>query len=121
MAKKQMSRKGKSSRQFKDLPSMNTEYTDFNSGSERRTRLAGGRSQKVGDREISEILREFVSSPAVKYVAGGIATALLTRLATKLSDKYPEISNFIRDNLDMVEQGIGGGGYRSASSDSARH
>lgn len=121
MAKKQMSRKGgrsSSREEFEDLPSMNTEYSESSSGSGRRSR--GGRSQSVaGEREVSEILREFIGSPAVKYVAGGIATALLSRLATKLSDRYPEISTFIRDNLDTVERGFSG--YRDSSVDSARH
>lgn len=119
-AKKQTTRKSKSRSQFNDLPSMNTEYTDFNSGAERRTRNASGSRQRAGEREVTEILKEFIQSPAVKYVAGGIATALLTRLATKLSDRYPEISTFIRDNVDMVENRINGG-YRGTASDSARH
>ena len=50
MAKK-IAGKRKSSRQFNDLPSMNTEYTDFNSGAERRTRLSSGGS-RAQEREV---------------------------------------------------------------------
>ena len=53
--------------------------------------------------EYKDVLREFISNPAVKYVAGGIATAILARIATNISDRYPEISNFIKENLDTVE------------------
>lgn len=107
MAKKSMTKKSRSTSgsKYQDLPSMeDTEYTDFNSGSNRRTRLASGRSQSVGagERDYMSIVKEIVSHPTVKYVASGLATAMLTRLATKLSDKYPEISEFIRENLDQV-------------------
>lgn len=123
MAKKSMTKKTRSASRSKysDLPSMNTEYSDFNSGSNRKTRLASGRSQSVGigERDYMGIVRELVSNPTVKYVAGGIATALLTRLATKLSDKYPEISNFIRENLDTVESKLSG--HDVGRSESARH
>ncbi len=53
--------------------------------------------------EYKDVLREFISNPAVKYVAGGIATAILARIATNISERYPEISNFIKENLDTVE------------------
>lgn len=123
MAKKSTAKKTRSASRSKysDLPSMDTEYTDFNSGSNRRTRLASGRSQRVssGERDYMAIVREIVSNPTVKYVAGGIATAMLTRLATKLSEKYPEISNFIRENLDTVESKFSGEGL--GRSESARH
>lgn len=123
MAKKSMTKKTRSASRSKysDLPSMNTEYSDFNSGSNRKTRLASGRSQSVGigERDYMGLVRELVSNPTVKYVAGGIATALLTRLATKLSDKYPEISSFIRENLDTVESKLSG--QDVARSESARH
>lgn len=53
--------------------------------------------------DYKELIREFLSSPTVKYVAGGISVALLARLATKLSDRYPELSNFMRENISMME------------------
>lgn len=59
------------------------------------------RSASAG--EYKDVLREFISNPAVKYVAGGIATAILARIATNISKRYPEISNFIQENLDTVE------------------
>lgn len=123
MAKKSIAKKTRSTSrsQYNDLPSKDTEYSDFNSGSNRKTRLASGRSQSVGsgDRDYMSLVRELVSNPTVKYVAGGIATAMLSRLATKLSDKYPEISKFINENLDTVESKFSSN--RLVDSDSARH
>lgn len=55
------------------------------------------------ERDFGEILRKFFGSPAVKYIASGIAAAYLLRLANNLADKYPEISTFIKDNMDMLE------------------
>lgn len=61
------------------------------------------RSGTYEEKEYREIIVEFLKSPAVKYVAGGIAMAMLTRFANRISDRYPEISTFIRDNLENME------------------
>lgn len=53
--------------------------------------------------EYGSLIREFISNPAVKYMAGGIATAILSRLATNMSEKYPELSRFLRENIDGFE------------------
>lgn len=47
--------------------------------------------------------KDLISNPAVRYVAGGIATAILTKVASNFSTKYPELSRFINENLDGVE------------------
>ncbi len=57
--------------------------------------------------EYSQLIREFISNPAVKYMAGGIATAILSRLANNMSDKYPELSRFLRENIDSFEGRLG--------------
>lgn len=57
----------------------------------------------AGDREVKEMLKDFLMSPAVKYVAAGISTALLSRFASRINDRYPEISTFIRDNIHTLE------------------
>lgn len=46
---------------------------------------------------------EWATSPTVKYIAGGVATAVLARIATNISTKYPELSNFLKENIDTVE------------------
>ncbi len=67
-----------------------------------------------------EILRELATNPAVKYVAGGIATALLTKFANKMAARYPEISSFIRENMDSLE-GKFSEYNRDLKGESARH
>lgn len=65
-------------------------------------RSSGGRTH---------VIREWISNPAVKYVAGGIATAILSRLAQNMSEKYPELSRFLKENIDSFEGRLGQ--YRS--------
>jgi hypothetical protein len=54
-------------------------------------------------RDEREILKVLIQSPATKYVASGVATAFLAYVAKKLSPHYPEISDFIQENLDMLQ------------------
>ena len=54
-------------------------------------------------REYKDALWEFMNKPGVKYFAGGLAAAVLARLASGISEKYPEISKFIRENVDTME------------------
>ena len=54
--------------------------------------------------KIKPLLQEWVSSPVVKFIAGGISLALLTRVAKKVSHTYPEISEFINENTDLIEE-----------------
>lgn len=82
--------------------SMDTDREEVSSRRSGNSR-GGNTSSNRYDRDYKEILKEFVASPAFRYAAGGIATALLSRLANNMSGKYPEISNFIRNNLDTVE------------------
>jgi hypothetical protein len=49
-------------------------------------------------------IRQWFSNPAVRYVAGGIATAVIAKLATNMSDKYPSLASFLRESLDSVEE-----------------
>jgi len=67
------------------------------------TRKESINRQSAGDREVKEMLKDFLMSPAVKYVAAGISTALLSRFASRINDRYPEISTFIRDNIHTLE------------------
>ncbi len=74
---------------------------------------------KTMDRDYKDVLRNLAANPAVRYVAGGIATAVLARIASNLSDRYPELSNFIKENLDNVEGRLGD--FKDSLADSARH
>jgi len=51
-----------------------------------------------------EVLYRLTEHPALRYVAGGIATALLSRAVQGLKSRYPEISNVLRENFDYLEE-----------------
>lgn len=53
--------------------------------------------------DYKEILRDLYSSPTVRYLAGGIAAAFLNRYANKLSEKYPEVADFLKENIEAFE------------------
>lgn len=72
--------------------------------SHRRQRSHHARSRRHdSDFGYKEVIIDVASHPAVKYMAAGVATAMLARLASKASERYPEISRFIQDNVDMFE------------------
>lgn len=63
--------------------------------------------ESLRGKDYKEVMSDILSSPAVKYVAGGIAAAFLTRIANNMSDRYPEISSFIRENLENMQGKLG--------------
>ncbi len=64
-------------------------------------------SEASGREHYSQLIRELISNPAVKYIAGGIAASILSRLAINMSEKYPELSSFLRENIDSFEGKLG--------------
>jgi hypothetical protein len=50
-----------------------------------------------------DIIKEMLMSPVFKYIAGGITAAILARLANQSEEKFPEISSFIKDNMNMLQ------------------
>lgn len=77
------------------------------------------------NRNFQKSFNQIINHEAFKYVAGGIGLLVLGRLAVKLSDRYPEIGNYVREGLDQVEGKInefrGVSSSDIASVDSARH
>ena len=71
------------------------------SGSTRSVRSSSALERNY--RNYRDTLLEWSERPAVRYVAGGIGIALLGRFALSMSDRYPEVSRFLRENLDTIE------------------
>lgn len=72
-------------------------------------------------RDYKDVLKNFITSPALKYVAGGMVTALLARFANNMTDRYPEISNFIKENLENIEGKLGEFRMGEGEASSSRH
>ncbi len=74
---------------------------------------AGSSARRSRSASSDSWFQELISNPTVRYVAGGLATAIVTRLANNISEKYPEISSFLRDNLHQMESkfGLEGGAF----------
>ena len=75
---------------------------DTSSSLRNESNFETGRSALNSDR-----LRDLIDNPTVRFVAAGIATAILSRLATNLSEKYPELSRLLKENVDSFEGRIG--------------
>lgn len=73
------------------------------SGRATQSKRSGSSSIERNYKNYRDTLLEWSDRPAVKYVAGGIGLALLGRIAFTMSDRYPEIARFFRENLDTVE------------------
>jgi hypothetical protein len=65
--------------------------------------MANKKMDKNAEIDYKEAIKKFAANPAVRYVAGGIATAILTRVAQNFSTRYPEITNVLKQNLDFLE------------------
>lgn len=46
---------------------------------------------------------EWFAKPAVRYVAGGIATAALAKLAMAISERYPQVSQLLTEGIETME------------------
>ena len=97
MAKRTQSATG-TTRARKSVPTKKT--------SEEVSEPTGSTSSRSSSRTSGEqmgFFKELIANPAVKYVAGGIASAMLTKFVDKLAVRYPEISRLLSENLDGIE------------------
>lgn len=58
----------------------------------------------TGDLTIKEMVQQFVDNPTVKYVASGLATALLTKISTRFVDRYPQITKLAKEAWPNLEE-----------------
>lgn len=62
---------------------------------------------RIEEFDLKDKLIELSKDPTVRYVAAGLATAMLSRFANKINERYPEVSSFIKNNLDLVGNRFG--------------
>lgn len=84
-------------------------------GGKRSSRSTSTASASSGKSGIGESLIGFYNRPVVKYVAGGVGLFVLGRIAMNFSGRYPAITTFVRDNLDVIESKLSE--FRGNSSD----
>lgn len=59
---------------------------------------------KVRRNKASRKLKELYDNPAVKYIAAGIAATAVGKILDTISKRYPEITKWITDEMDSVEE-----------------
>lgn len=57
----------------------------------------------ANDNKVLNTMKDLYDNPAVRYIAGGVALAALSKFMNTFSQRYPEITNVIKDGLDTVE------------------
>lgn len=50
------------------------------------------------------IFLELINAPAFKYLSIGLTAAILARIAKNVKNDYPEVSEFINQNLGLFEE-----------------
>ena len=62
-------------------------------------------SSSAGSFDINyrQIAMDLYNNPTVRYMAGGVAAAILNRVASRLGNKYPEIGSFLKENIGTLE------------------
>ena len=61
-------------------------------------------SMKTSGMSYQSILRKIKASPVSFYVAGGVGAFFLGRFAIRYYKSHPEISTFLKENFDTVEE-----------------
>lgn len=91
--------------------------------SRRASGASASRSSRSRSDSFKAVLSGWYEKPAFRYVAGGVGLAVLSRVAMSMSDRYPQISTFLRDNLDVIESKLSEfrGESDSSEIENARH
>ena len=109
MARKASGNKQRNNQSRQDFDRDSSE--DF-SGSEKNfstsERSSGGRgvsgmAQGLPNVDYKALVSELYHNPTVRYIAGGLAAAVLNRMASRISNRYPEIGSFLKENITTFE------------------
>jgi hypothetical protein len=71
-------------------------------GQGRKTSTRQSGVQDLMDVNMGNKFQEISAQPYFKYIAGGIAGALLVKLGEMIADRGPEIGDFLRENYDNI-------------------
>jgi hypothetical protein len=76
---------------------------EFMANTQRRNKKSLSANLSKGSSLSRTYISDLWAKPVTKYVVGGIGIAVISRLAMTVYNRYPVISEFIRENLDVVE------------------
>lgn len=76
-------------------------------------------SYSFGESQTKAVKKFIKNNPVTFYLGAGVAGVLLLRWGYRYYREHPEIKDFIRDNLDLVEERIKE--YRSEHGQDSRH
>lgn len=62
-----------------------------------------GESRGRSGSHFSSKVKEFSDNPAVRYIAGTLAAAAMSKLIEKMSTSYPEITKLVRGTFGSIE------------------
>lgn len=83
----------------------------------KRSLPEGGHS--LGENQVKAVKKFIKNNPITFYLGASVAGVLLLRWGYRYYRDHPEFKDFIRDNLDLVEEKIKD--YRSEHSQESRH
>lgn len=92
------------------MPRKSTQSTRGRKSSGRTTRSSRSTERKAFDlrrfnnTDIQKILKRVRSNPIALSLVGGVGALFLGRFAFRYYRNHPEIKEFIKDNIDMVEE-----------------
>lgn len=66
-------------------------------------RAKASTASRVNESQVLNTVKDLYDNPAVRYIAGGVALAALSKFMNAFSQRYPEITNVVKDGLDTVE------------------
>lgn len=98
--------------------------TSSSRSSENTTGQQARSSRSGSGSKFFDKLKDFYENPAVRYIATGLAAAAVTKTIQTMSERYPEISDLLRNTFDSIEDKLvefkesTGGGRSVARNDS---
>lgn len=76
--------------------------------------------RRFNNTDVQRVVKSVRNNPLALYIAGGVGALFLGRFAFRYYRNHPEIREFIRENIDMVEDTLrdyrsGGAGQEELS------
>lgn len=82
----------------------------------------GSSNSSRGRKDYLRMMKNLSDRTAFRYAVGGMGVFLLGRLAVKLSDRYPQISNYFKEGMEEIEGRLNSfRGEEESGAEEARH